>query len=47
MKVFKYNRWLILPIVIGLVAALAIGFQRHGVEQQNRQVDMAIDYEGL
>ncbi|MCR5439614.1 MAG: DUF5693 family protein [Selenomonas sp.] len=47
MKVFKYNRWLILFIVIGLVAALAIGFQRHGVEQQTRQVDMAIDYEGL
>ena len=47
MKVFKYNRWLILLVVIGLMAALAIGFQRHGVEQQNRQVDMAIDYEGL
>lgn len=47
MKVFNYNRWLILFVVIGLMAALAISFQRHGVEQQNRQVDMAIDYEGL
>ena len=47
MKVFKYNRWLILVIVIGLAAALAISFQRHAVEQANRQVDMAIDYEGL
>lgn len=47
MKVFNYNRWLILFVAIGLMAALAISFQRHGVEQQNRQVDMAIDYEGL
>ena len=47
MKVFKYNRWLILVIIIGLAAALAISFQRHAVEQANRQVDMAIDYEGL
>ncbi len=47
MKVFNYNRWLILFVAIGLMAALAISFQRYGVEQQNRQVDMAIDYEGL
>ena len=47
MKVFKYNRWLILVIAIGLAAALAISFQRHAIEQANRQVDMAIDYEGL
>lgn len=47
MKDFKYNRWLIAVIVVGLLAALMIGVQRHGVEQANRQVDMAIDYEGL
>lgn len=47
MKVFKYNRWLLLLIAIGLAAALAISFQRHAAEQVNRQVDMAIDYEGL
>ena len=47
MKGFKYNRWLVLVIVIGLLAALAIGFQRHAVERANRQVDLAIDYEGL
>ncbi|SFT58146.1 hypothetical protein SAMN02910356_01200 [Selenomonas sp. GACV-9] len=47
MKVFKYNRWLLIFIAIGLAAALAISFQRHSVEQANRQVDMAIDYEGL
>lgn len=47
MKVFKYNRWLVLVIVIGLLAALAISFQRNAVERANRQVDLAIDYEGL
>ena len=47
MKVFKYNRWLVLVIVIGLLAALAISFQRNVVERANRQVDLAIDYEGL
>ena len=47
MKGFKYNRWLVLVIVIGLLAALVIGFQRHAVERAIRQVDLAIDYEGL
>ena len=47
MKDFSYNRGLVLVIIIGLVAALTIGFARHGVEENNRQVDMAIDYEGL
>ncbi len=47
MKDFSYNRGLVLVIIIGLIAALTIGFARHGVEQNNRQVDMAIDYEGL
>lgn len=47
MKVFNYNRWLILFIVIGLAAALAISAQRHQVETANHQVDLAIDYEGL
>lgn len=47
MKKFKYNRWLICIIIIGLLAALAIDVQRHNVEKQNMTVDMAIDYEGL
>ena len=47
MKQFRYNKLLIVVIVIGLVAALTISFQRHAVETANRQVDMAIDYEGL
>ena len=47
MKGFKYNRFLVLVIIAGLLAAIAIGFQRHAVERANRQVDLAIDYEGL
>ena len=47
MKVFKYSRFLIAVIVIGLVAALMIDVQRHHVETANTRVDMAIDYEGL
>ena len=47
MKVWKYNKLLLGFIVLGLVAALVIGVQRHEVERASRQVDMAIDYEGL
>ena len=47
MKDFKYNRGLVLFIVIGLIAALIIGVARHRVEEGNRQVDMAINYEDL
>lgn len=47
MKNFKYNRWLIGFIVLGLAAALAVGMQRHSVEKNNTTVELAIDYEGL
>ena len=47
MKKFKYNRWLLLFIVVGLLAALVVDVQRYQVEKQNMTVDMAIDYEGL
>lgn len=47
MKNFKYNRWLIGFIVLGLAAALAVGMQRHSVEKNNTAVELAIDYEGL
>ena len=47
MKVFKYNRWLVLVIFIGLLAALMINMQRYAEERQNMTVDLAIDYEGL
>jgi len=47
MKVFKYNRWLVLVIFVGLLAALVINVQRNTEERQNMTVDLAIDYEGL
>lgn len=47
MKDFQYNRFLILVIVIGLIAAFFIGVERHHIERASQQVDLAIDYEGL
>lgn len=47
MKIFKYNRWLIAFIVLGLAAALIVDVQRHQVEKNNMTVELAIDYEGL
>jgi hypothetical protein len=47
MKVFRYNRWLVLVIFVGLLAALVINVQRNTEERQNMTVDLAIDYEGL
>ena len=37
MKDFKYNRGLVLIIMVGLIASLMISFARHGVEENNRQ----------
>ena len=36
MSGFKYNRWLIGFIIIGLISALVVGWQRHIVEENNR-----------
>lgn len=47
LKKFKYNQWLIGFIVIGLIAALSVGFYRHKIEESNTTVEMVIDYEGL
>ena len=47
MKDFKYNRGLVLIIVAGLFAAILISFARHGVEENNRQIDLATNYEDL
>ena len=47
MKVWKYNKVLLVFIALGLIASLIIGVQRHQVEEASRQVDLAIDYEGL
>lgn len=47
MKEFSYNRWLILAMIIGFLAAMVINLERHEVEEQNKQIDLAVDYEGL
>lgn len=47
MRDFKYNRWLIGFILLGLAAAFIVGFERHQVEENNAAVELAIDYEGL
>ena len=47
MKPFKYNIILIAIIAIGLGAALMVNLSRHAIEENNRTIDLAIDYEGL
>lgn len=47
MKHFKYNRMLILCIIIGLMAALTIVWQRHQVEENNTRVELVMEYEDL
>lgn len=47
MKVFNYNRCFMLLIAIGLVAGLIISFQRYYVEQNNKTIELALDYEDL
>jgi len=47
LKIFKYSRWLIAFIIVGLVAAMIVNIQRYQVEKNNMSVEMAIDYEGL
>ena len=47
MKKFYYHPILLAAILIGFVASVVIGFQRHAVEVNSRTVELAIDYEGL
>lgn len=47
MKDFKYNRVLIFLIMIGLIAALTVNWQRYQVEQSNNTVEMVMDYEDI
>jgi hypothetical protein len=44
---FKYNKVLLVFIVIGLIASLVIGWQRNVVEKNNSRVEMVIDYEDI
>jgi len=47
LKHFKYNRLLLLLIMIGLVAALTIVWQRHNVEENNTKVELVMEYEDI
>ena len=47
MKKFLYNRLLVIAIAVGLIASLAIAFQRHEVETRNNRVDLVVDYDSL
>ena len=47
LKQFKYNRMLILCILVGLMAALTIVWQRHNVEESNTQVELLMEYEDV
>ena len=47
MKQFKYNRLLIVCILIGLAAALTIVWQRHRVEENNTRVELVMEYEDV
>ncbi len=44
---FRYNPVLVALIAIGLIAALAIGWQRHAVETGNSRVETVMDYEDI
>ena len=47
MKKFHYHPILLVAILIGFIASLVIGMERHAVEEKSRTVELAIDYEGL
>ena len=47
MKSFQYNKLLIVLIIAGLIASLAIDFQRHEVEVANNTIELVMDYEDV
>jgi hypothetical protein len=44
---FKYNKILLLCIVIGLAAALTIVWQRHKIEESSTTIEMVMEYEDV
>ena len=47
MTKFRYNRWLLACMALGLIAALYAGWQRHQTETANHTVEMVYDREEL
>ncbi|HWR38633.1 MAG TPA: DUF5693 family protein [Patescibacteria group bacterium] len=46
-RCYTYNRLLIALIVLGLLAALTIDWQRHRVEDKNSRVELVMDYDDV
>ncbi|WP_312198968.1 DUF5693 family protein [Anaerospora hongkongensis] len=44
---FKYNRVLLAMMLVGLIAALMINWQRHTVEENSSRVELVMDYEDI
>ena len=47
MKKFHYHPILLAAILVGFIASLIIGVERHAVEENSRTVELVVDYEGL
>lgn len=47
MKKFHYHPILLAAILVGFIASLIIGMERHAVEENSRTVELVVDYEGL
>ena len=47
MKKFHYHPILLAAILVGFVASLIIGMERHAIEENSRTVELVVDYEGL
>ena len=43
----RYNPVLVAVILVGLVCALWVNWNRHTIEQRNNTVEMAMEYENL
>lgn len=47
MQKIKYNKILLSLIVLGLISALFIGYERNRIEQTSKTVEILMEYEGL
>lgn len=43
----RYNPVLVAVILVGLVCALWVNWNRHAIEQRNNSVEMAMEYKDL
>ena len=43
----RFNPVLIIVMLIGLIGAVWLNYTRYQIEEQNKTVEMAMEYEGL